>query len=62
MDAVYDPTCQVKSQKLQKKISFSPSMAPGMIRAVLTWRTPSSVEEQKSKSYVKDLDGFMLVP
>jgi uncharacterized protein YfaP (DUF2135 family) len=41
----------VAAGKLKKDIIFSPFVAPGAIRAVLTWG-----------SFVKDMDCYMLVP
>ena len=51
MNALWDPHCHVKGEKLQKDIVFSPILAPGMIRVVLTWGAS-----------IKDLDSYMLVP
>ena len=47
----YDSECTVAAGKLKKDIIFSPFVAPGAIRAVLTWG-----------SFVKDMDCYMLVP
>lgn len=49
--AFYDKTCHVVGGKLKKDIIFSPVVAPGMARVVLTWGAA-----------VKDLDSFLLTP
>jgi hypothetical protein len=49
--AFYDKNCHVKGKKLDKDLNFSPVLAPGMVRVVLTWGAA-----------VKDLDSFMLTP
>lgn len=51
MFAFYDKTCRVEGGLLKKDVVFSPIVAPGMARVVLTWGAA-----------VKDLDSFLLTP
>lgn len=49
--AFYDQECIIAGNKLKKNVVFSPFVAPGQMRVVLTWGEA-----------VKDLDSYMLVP